>query len=89
MELQSNVCYLHSGSSPVTYLLMYQCPAGKYCDIADSSKYAWFDAQYQQYSSGKSVEESQVFGQNTIGYCRSTSTIDVMLNNGRQCAADN
>ena len=45
MDIGSNVCYLHSGSNPVSYIRMQACPAGYYCDIGDQSKYAWVDAQ--------------------------------------------
>ncbi len=89
MDIGKNVCFLHSGSNPVSYIRMQQCPENTYCDIGDKSKYAWVDAQYQQYSSGKQPAFSQVFGHKTIGYCRKASTIDVMMNNGRNCMADN
>jgi hypothetical protein len=68
---------------------MQDCPSGYYCDIGDQSKFAWVDAQYQQYTSGREAALSQVFGQKTVGYCRKYSTKDAMLNNGRQCVKDN
>ena len=89
MDIGKNVCYLHSASNPVSYIRMQECPSDKYCDIGDANKYAWIDAQYQQYASGRQAALSQVFGQKTVGYCRSAKTIDSMLNNGRMCAADN
>lgn len=89
MDIGTNVCYLHSGSNPVSYIRMQACPAGSYCDIGDQSKYAWVDAQYQKYTAGRQAALSQVFGQKTIGYCRKASTLDAMLNNGRECSHDN
>ena len=89
MDIGKNVCYLHSASNPVSYIRMQECPSDKYCDIGDASKYAWIDAEYQQYASGRQAALSQVFGQKTVGYCRSAKTIDSMLNNGRMCSTDN
>lgn len=89
MDIGNNVCYRHSGSNPVSYIRMQQCAPGYYCDISDQSKFAWVDAQYQQYTSGREAALSQVFGQKTVGYCRKVSTKNSMLNNGRECLKDN
>ncbi|TNV73756.1 hypothetical protein FGO68_gene11125 [Halteria grandinella] len=64
------------------------CPS-HYCDIGDEKRYAWVDAQSQKYTSGKRAALSQVFGQRTIGYCRKASTMDAVLNNGRECSQNN
>ena len=89
MDIGDNVCFRHSGSNPVSYIRMQECPNDRYCDIGDENKYAWVDAKYQQYTSGREAALSQVFGSKTIGYCRKVSTLDAMLNNGRECRADN
>ncbi|CDW72418.1 UNKNOWN [Stylonychia lemnae] len=88
-DIGEKVCYLHSASNPVTYIRMYQCPQNYICDISDSSKYAWVDSKYQQYTSSSNPLRSQVYGSMTVGKCKKASILDANLNNGRECIKDN
>lgn len=53
MDIGERVCFLHSGSNPVSYIRLMQCDEGYYCDIGDEKRYAWVNAQSQKYTSGK------------------------------------
>ena len=55
--LGDDVCYLHSGTNPVTFLRFTQClDPKKVCYIGED--YAWADYRYQFYSSGKKSQNS-------------------------------
>lgn len=40
-DLGDGVCFMHSGTSPVEWLKIANCPSGQICDA--SQEWAWFD----------------------------------------------
>lgn len=57
-DIGENICFIHSGSSPVTYIRLAECSKNEICDIGSMSDYAWINSPYQQYSSGMSYSLS-------------------------------
>lgn len=51
-DIGEKVCFLHSGSSPVSYIRMYGCSSNEICDIGDSNKVAWVDSIFQKHTAG-------------------------------------
>jgi hypothetical protein len=86
-EMLNNLCYKHSGTNPVDYILMSECPADSICDVGGiesfKSEYAFISSQYQVHESSSDPYKSQIFGKKTEAYCKNIKSLEGNLNNER------
>lgn len=87
--LGDNLCFVHSGDSPVTSIEMFEWAPNEVCAFEDN-QFAWVDSSKQQYSAtnGATTANSQIYFKDTQYQCKNAGRFNVNLNAGTSCSSN-
>ena len=84
--LGDNVCFMHSGTNPVEWIKLQQCPRGYLCDYTQDL--AWYDTLQQSIVGSSSPYKSPTWRKQTIAKCEPLTAYRQNLLPGRDCSSN-
>lgn len=84
--LGDKVCYMHSGTNPVEWVKLQQCPNGYLCDYTQNM--AWYDTLQQSILGSSNPLKSPTWRKQTIAKCEPLNSFRQNLLPGRDCSVN-